>query len=160
MTLGLINALCASTHLVVPFVLDILSAERVGLFLRTLKRMRGPLFSDLELAGVVGTMKGDGTQRLRDAEQEALAEAERGTQHWGNANYVLKDVLIPRKQAIAEVAGVEVHSEVVKIFEPLGERIFALTCRNQPHGQPTVTPRLQVQRGARHAGQFDTSCPS
>jgi cellulose biosynthesis protein BcsQ len=34
MTPGPVNALCASTYLVVPFVLDILSAERVGLFLR------------------------------------------------------------------------------------------------------------------------------
>jgi hypothetical protein len=33
MTTGLMNALCASTHLIVPFVLDTLSAERVGLFL-------------------------------------------------------------------------------------------------------------------------------
>ena len=159
-TAGLINALCASTHLVVPFVLDILSAERVGLFLRTVKRMRGQLFPHLELAGVVGTMKGDGTQRLRDAEQEAIAEAERGAQHWGHGNYVLKDVLIPRRQAIADVAGLGVDSEVLKLFEPLGERIFALTQRDPPHRHTPSTVEVSVRRGARHVGQFDTRRPS
>jgi hypothetical protein len=109
MTAGLVNALCASTHLVVPFVLDLLSAERVGLFLRTVKRMRGQLFPHLELAGVVGTMKGDGTQKLRDAEREAIAEAERGVRNWAPGNYVLANVLIPRKQLISDTAGVGIN---------------------------------------------------
>jgi cellulose biosynthesis protein BcsQ len=49
LTTGFINALCASTHLVVPFVLDLLSAERVGLFLNSVKQMRGQLFPHLSL---------------------------------------------------------------------------------------------------------------
>jgi chromosome partitioning protein len=133
MTTGLVNALCASTYLVVPFVLDLLSAERVGLFLRTVKRMRGQLFPHLELAGVVGTMKGDGTEKLRDAEQKAIAEAERGVaRNWGLGEYVLKDVLIPRKQPIADTAGIGVDPNLAPIFEPLGNRLFKLTTRNQP----------------------------
>jgi chromosome partitioning protein len=131
MTTGLVNALCASTHLIVPFVLDILSAERVGLFLRTVRRMRGQLFPHLELAGVVGTLKGDGTERLRDAEQKAILEAKRGVSgNWGAGEYVLTDVLIPRKQCIADTAGIAVDLVAAAFFEPLGQRLFDLTTRN------------------------------
>ena len=133
MTTGLVNALCASTHLVVPFVLDVLSAERVGLFLRTVDRMRGQLFPYLKLAGVVGTMKGDTSSRLRGAEQKAILEAERGVSlNWGDGQYVLKDFLIPRRQAIADTAGIGVDPMLAPIFDPLGERLFELTTRKQP----------------------------
>jgi chromosome partitioning protein len=128
MTTGFVNALCASTHLVVPFVLDILSAERVGIFLRMVKRMRGQLFPHLELGGVVGTMKGDGTEKLREAEEKAIREAERGVfVNWGPGDYVLKDALIPRKQSIADTAGIGVDPAVAVLFDPLGERLFTQT---------------------------------
>jgi chromosome partitioning protein len=133
MTTGFVNALCASTHLVVPFVLDILSAERVGLFLRTVRRMRGPLFPHLELAGVVGTLKGDGTEKLRDTEQRAILEAKRGVSgNWSVGDYVLTDVLIPRKQSIADTAGIGIDLEVAACFDPLGQRLLKLTTRNLP----------------------------
>jgi cellulose biosynthesis protein BcsQ len=125
MTTGLVNALCASTHLVVPFVLDNLSAERDGLFLRTVRRMRGQLFPHLELAGVVGTLKGDGTEGLRDTEQRAILEAERGVSHnWGTGQYVFRDTLIPRKQSIADTAGIGVDPTTAAFFAPLGRRLF------------------------------------
>jgi cellulose biosynthesis protein BcsQ len=132
MTTGFVNALCASTHLVVPFVLDVLSAERVGLFLRTVRRMRGPLFPHLELAGVVGTMKGDGTEKLRDAEQRAVSEAKDGVSNWGPGDYVLEDVLIPRRQSIADTAGVGIDINVADVFDPLGQKLFRRTTRILP----------------------------
>src|SRR5215471_11045610 len=73
-TTGFVNALCASTYLVVPFVLDRLSAERVGQTLERISRMKGQLFPHIGLAGVVGTMKGDKTSVLRDAEKESIEE--------------------------------------------------------------------------------------
>lgn len=133
MTTGFVNALCGSTDLIVPFVLDILSAERVGLFLRTVRRMRGQLFPHLELAGVVGTMKGDGTEKLRDAEQRAILEAKDGAFHnWGPGDYVLDDVLIPRRQSIADAAGVGVDLDVAAVFDPLGQKLFRRTTRILP----------------------------
>jgi cellulose biosynthesis protein BcsQ len=139
MTTGLVNALCTSTHLVVPFVLDILSAERVGLFLRTLRRMRGQLFPHLELAGVVGTLKGDGTERLRDTERKAIAEAERGVvRNWGPGQHVLTDVLIPRKQPIADTAGIGIDLAVAVTFDALGQRLFDLTTPNPPPNRPPL----------------------
>jgi cellulose biosynthesis protein BcsQ len=158
MTPGLVNALCASTHLVVPFVLDVLSAERVGLFLRTVKKMRGELFPHLELAAVVGTLKGDGTERLRDTEEKALREAERGvSETWGNgAYYVWRDVLIPRRQPISDAAGIGVNLAAGVIFEPLGQRLFEHTTRNVP---ATPGPRpggrsLRAPGDSAHEGQL------
>jgi len=153
-TTGLMNALCGSTHLVVPFVLDILSAERVGLFLETLRRMRGQLFPHLQLAGVVGTMKGDVSATLRKAEEDALDEAMRGvSKHWGAGNYVLRNVLIPRKQAVADAAGVGVDPAVSKIFEPLGNKLYGLTTPGglQATGQPPGTSTL-TRGGSRYEG--------
>jgi cellulose biosynthesis protein BcsQ len=158
MTTGFVNALCASTYLVVPFVLDILSAERVGLFLRMVRRMRGQLFPHLELAGVVGTLKGDGTVRLRDAEQKAIAEAERGVSHnWGPGHYVLKDVLIPRKQSIADTAGIGIDLTVATVFEPLGEKLFGLTSRSlAPHraSDSLAAASRRAQGGSYYEGEL------
>jgi chromosome partitioning protein len=126
-TTGFVNALCASTHLVVPFVLDRLSAERVGQTLERIRRMKGQLFPHLELAGVVGTMKGDKTATLRDAERESLEEARRAVQQsWPvYGDYVLENALIPRKQAIADAAGIRiVYPQATSIFDPLGDEIF------------------------------------
>jgi chromosome partitioning protein len=146
MTAGLMNALCASTHLVVPFVLDILSAERVGLFLRTVSSMRGQLFPHLHLAGVVGTLKGDGTEKMRDTEQKAILEAKRGVaDNWGPGDYVLENALIPRRQPVADTAGIGINLAVAALFDDLGEELFRRTTRNPP-AQPGPRPA-----GARRA---------
>jgi cellulose biosynthesis protein BcsQ len=58
-TTGFINALAASTDLVVPFVLDLLSAERVGLFLGQLNDMRPLLCPHLKLAAALIPRKQD-----------------------------------------------------------------------------------------------------
>src|SRR5258708_10155555 len=72
------------------------------------------------LAGVVGTMKGDGTEKLRDVEQRAILEAKDGASHnWGPGDYVLEDVLIPRRQSISDAAGVGGDLDVATGFDPL-----------------------------------------
>src|SRR5690606_8842710 len=53
---GTINALCASTHLIIPTVLDQMSAEAVIYFSRDVASMRRDLFPGLELIGVVPTL--------------------------------------------------------------------------------------------------------
>ena len=129
LTIGFVNALCASTHFVVPFVLDILSAERIGKTLQRIKSMRGQLFPHIELAAVVGTMKGDKTPTLRDAEKRAIEEAKRRVRrYWGPGDYVLDryELLIPRKQPIADVAGLGIaydNTEVQEIFDRLGHEL-------------------------------------
>jgi len=153
-TTGFINALCASTHLVVPFVLDRLSAERVGQSLERIRRMKGQLFPHLELAGVVGTMKGNRTASLRDAERESIAEAKRAvSRSWGYGDFVLEQALIPRTQAIADAAGVRiVYPQATEIFDPLGDEIF----RRVPGCTP-LRPVARALRGNGDASRFADS---
>jgi cellulose biosynthesis protein BcsQ len=56
LTTGTVGALIAGTHLVVPTILDLLSAETVGSFLKQAWALRQRFNPGLELAGVVGTM--------------------------------------------------------------------------------------------------------
>lgn len=159
-TTGFVNALCASTHLVVPFVLDILSAERVGLSLRKIKRMRGQLFPHLELAGVVGTMKRTQASELGFTEKKAIAEARRRvTQNWGHGDYVLKDALVPRKQIISDSAGIAPPSPQVvrEIFAPLGKEIFARTSAVPVQEADVPPPANHPRRGRNHESQFADS---
>lgn len=153
-TTGFVNALCASTHLVVPFVLDRLSAERVGQTLERIRRMKGQLFPHIDLAGVVGTMKGDNTASLRDAERESLVEAKRAVrQSWGYGDYVLENALIPRKQAIADAAGIRiVYPQATGIFDPLGDEIS----RRVP-GRAVPGPVAQALRGNGDASRLADS---
>jgi cellulose biosynthesis protein BcsQ len=129
MTTGFVNALCASTHLVVPFVLDTLSAERVGLFINQLQRMKPQLFPHLNLAGVVGTMKRTDTDQIGDTERAAFNEAKtRVQQSWGSSDYVLTQAAIPRKQSIADAAGLRIayneSSDAESIFKRLGSHLI------------------------------------
>jgi cellulose biosynthesis protein BcsQ len=147
-TTGFVNALCASTDLVVPFVLDTLSAERVGLFLRLVKRMQGELFPRLKLSAVVGTMKGDNAGALRDTERRAIEEAKRQVERLGwHPGLVLETALIPRRQSIGDAAGQYIayhQSEDVRgIFDRLGGLLAP------PHlaPPPSTTPD---RRGVRY----------
>jgi cellulose biosynthesis protein BcsQ len=130
MTTGHVNALCASTHLVVPFVLDIMSAERVGAFLNRIKDMKGELFPQLRLAAVVGTLRAAMVGHLRPVERDAIEEARAGVnKYWepgSGDDCVREDFLIPRKQNISNASGVEVDPQNIKYFEPLGQRICAV----------------------------------
>jgi cellulose biosynthesis protein BcsQ len=150
-TTGFINALCASTHLLVPFVLDRLSAERVEQTLHRIKRMKGQLFPHLELAGVVGTMKANKTRDLRDTERESIEAAKVGVfRSWGRRDYVLERALIPRTQAIADAAGHRiVYTEAIEIFDPLGDEIFG---RTPGHKLPEIVDRTPGEN--RHASQL------
>jgi cellulose biosynthesis protein BcsQ len=129
MTTGLMNALCASTHLIVPFVLDTLSAERVGLFLAQLKQMSPTLFPHLGPGAVVGTMKRTDTDQIGNKESEAFAEAKKGVREvWGAEDFVLTHAPIPRKQCFADAAGLRSayndSLDAKKIFKRLGDEIY------------------------------------
>jgi cellulose biosynthesis protein BcsQ len=81
LTTGTVGALTASTHLLVPTILDPLSAETVGSFLRQSWALRAKLNPGLELAGVVGTMTPARPLEsdLGTPEQAALGIVKRGT---------------------------------------------------------------------------------
>jgi chromosome partitioning protein len=126
LTAGAINAFCASNYLLVPTVLDGLSAEAVGSFLNGAKFLKNKLNPSLELLGIVGTMsyQQDG---LRDREEKAwVLVKEQVKKAWGPNGYYFRRH-IPRKAAISEAAGnglAYLEDATVKgWFDELGDEI-------------------------------------
>lgn len=102
---GTINALCASTHLVIPTVLDQMSAEAVNYFSRDVAAMRAYLFPNLLLAGVVPTLTWRATEfSQREAKTIELLNTLLRP-HWGANKTVLENAFVPRKQSIGDTAG-------------------------------------------------------
>jgi cellulose biosynthesis protein BcsQ len=108
LTIGTIGALVASTHLVVPTILDPLSAETAGSFLRQAWALRGSLNPGLELAGVVGTMTPARPlgHDLAGPEQAALGIVSRGISEWRASTHIF-DADIQDIAAIKNCAGRE-----------------------------------------------------
>jgi chromosome partitioning protein len=123
---GAVNALVASTHVLVPTSLDPLAAETVQSFLRQAWAIRQHLNSSLELAGVVGTMT---TARplnrpLRGGELDAVAIAKKGLAEWPVNPYFFKRD-IQDLAAIANNAGrrIAYESKVADMFDEFGDEL-------------------------------------
>ncbi len=84
LTLATVNALCASTHVIVPTVLDQLSVDNVGGLLSQMDSwFRNDLNPNLKLAGIVGTMTR--TQPSLNGVEAAARKSveEAAMKHWG-----------------------------------------------------------------------------
>lgn len=130
---GAINAFCASTHLIIPTVLDQMSAEAVVYFSRDLTGMRNELFPKLKLVGVVPTLTyRDGQYTERERSLITYLNQTLRT-FWGNRETVLDEAPIPRRNAIGDIAGSGIGyfdagknsstEEVRAIFDRLREAI-------------------------------------
>lgn len=104
LTTGTINALAASTHLVVPTILDDLSTETLPSFLTQVRNLFvAGINPSLRLAGVLATMT-DGRE-LKDFEQVSLAGVRQAVaQYWGPDGHVFAN-RIPDRVAVARAAG-------------------------------------------------------
>lgn len=102
---GAINALCASTHLLVPTVLDQMSAEAVVYFSRDVTAMKKELFPDIKLVGVIPTLVYQATGF--GAREERIIDYINASVRpfWGVKDSVLKDAFVPRKNAIGDISG-------------------------------------------------------
>jgi len=126
-TTGFINALCSATYLLIPFQLDILAAERVGLFLKDVGRLKPKLLPGLGAIDIVATMKSTATGHLQIAEQEALRRVTSDAHNaWGlGFGARLIEPMIPRRASIAQNAGLRpTYPENQDIFNPIGETVF------------------------------------
>lgn len=126
LSLGAVNALCASHAIIVPTVLDNLSAETVGRFLGRASNAFGALNPGLVHAGVVGTITAAAKRNAH--EDEAFALAQRGLAQWhGKRHFFEKN--IPHINALARAAGTEIgylsreKRTVRPIFDILGAEI-------------------------------------
>lgn len=103
MTMGAVNALIASHYVLVPTILDKLSAEAVSQFLTQLKGIKSDLDLEIELAGVVATMTQMKT--LVPREIDALKLVKAGIEEWdAHRDYMIRQHL-PRRADIAAAAG-------------------------------------------------------
>lgn len=128
LTTGAIGALVAGTHLLVPTVLDQLSAETAGSFLRQVWQLRSSLNLGIELAGVVATMT---TARplknsLSQMELDGLARIRRGLSQWRAEGHIFK-ADIQDVAAIRNRAGYQIpyffDDKVRAMFDGLGNEI-------------------------------------
>ena len=127
MTTGFVNALCSSTHLLVPTVLDRLSSEAVTAFLAELRNMKPDLFPSLNLLGVVATKVRNDTERT-DYENRSWDRIEQsGRGAWGDDVYLFREATVPIRTAIARSAGYDVvyreDRDAQEIFDRLGDAV-------------------------------------
>jgi cellulose biosynthesis protein BcsQ len=125
LTAAAINGLCASTHVLVPTVLDKLSAEAVGTFLNSAKKLKAMLNPSLELLGVVGVITDRDVLRSREKTARNLVEEE-VRMSWGG-NPTILERHIPRRAAIQHAAGDAIaylrDDDVRNLFSRLGREI-------------------------------------
>jgi cellulose biosynthesis protein BcsQ len=153
LTTGTVGALIAATHLVVPTILDPLSAETVGSFLKQAWRMRERFNPGLELAGVVGTMT---TARplgkpLTAAELDARGLVLSRMQEW-KSNIYMFNADIQDSARIRRRAGVlnpyfSEDDRVQKMFDAFGDELWG---RISPPGadEKNVDQRPALKAGA------------
>ena len=123
-TTASICALAAATHVLVPTILDPLSAEAVGSFLNQIKILTSEMKTGLNTISVVGTMTR--TQELGDQNKDAVATIKKALQKWdGDAQMLSRN--IPFKQVFIDCAGSDIaffqNNEVHAFFEQLGGEI-------------------------------------
>lgn len=104
MTTGLVNALTAATHLLIPTVLDETSGEATAAFLQTASEFK-EYNEKLSVTGIVGSITRVGT-KLHPIEMGAKKTIQTRAANLGfKGKSIVLDTWIPRRDAIAEAAG-------------------------------------------------------
>lgn len=133
LTTGAINALAASTHVILPTVLDNLSAPAAVYFSRQLVRMRPTLFPRVKLVGVVPSISTKSTGLSdREARVATSIEGELAT-IWphdarpANRSIVMTQAFVPRTGPIGDAAGLGLayfrNNAAKAIFSRLGGEV-------------------------------------
>lgn len=122
-----LNALCASTHLLVPSVPDSTSLEAVPNFTQMANNLAAELNPHLRLAGIVPTLTSN--VAINDDERARLLQVEKQATHFGGTPYVFR-ANIPHKKPIADAAGRSIallaaEPRVKRIFRELGDEVAA-----------------------------------
>jgi chromosome partitioning protein len=129
LTTGTINAVCASTHLLIPTVLDNMSTQAALNTLGAFYEVRRSFLPTLRILGIVPTFVAQ-AGRLNEREADALvAMQERMPEYWKSPPLpeIFSDSWVCRREAIAKVAGQGIaylsDSSTRAMFEALGERV-------------------------------------
>lgn len=127
LTTSTINALCASTHVIIPTTLDAMSADAAGYFLVQLDRMKDKIFPTLNIVAVT-LSKVMVSTTLGAHEQRAVDRLKKYGKDWtGKDDLVLVDAPVPTKSEIAAEAGMRVaylHRRGARtIYKRLGDAL-------------------------------------
>jgi chromosome partitioning protein len=126
LTSGAINAFCASTHLLVPTVYDVLSAEAVGTFLHGARVLKNALNPGIDLLGIVGMLTQQQSGLVAREQNAKLVAAEQVALAWSH-NHHFFERHIPRRAAISEAAGERIaylgDTTIKGFFDELGAEI-------------------------------------
>ena len=124
LTTASICALAATTHLLVPTILDPLSAEAVGSFLGQVQDLTSELKTGLASVSVVGTMTR--TQEIGHVNEGAITTISKALHKW-NGDAQMLERNIPFKQVFIDCAGSDIamlrNAEVKEFFQELGDEI-------------------------------------
>ncbi|MGF1445786.1 MAG: ParA family protein, partial [Pikeienuella sp.] len=125
-TLGLVNALCAATHLLIPTQLNGLSTEAVENFLGTLDALRPHPLPPVQRYRIVGIQKTWSTERLSRAEIAAIAEIDRILESRGEARTLFyRDAVLPNMSGFQRAAGRGLAYQVEPSVRPEIDRLAA-----------------------------------
>jgi chromosome partitioning protein len=155
------NAICASTHVLVPTILDNMSASAAVNTLDAILKLKDRVSPTLRIVGVVPTMVFKSTgYKPREAESLAYIRGEIATQFTRRQDTpieIFENERITRKEAFANVVGEKVaffeDTDVRAMFTKLGDSIaraigneFALKVQNASPRTETETrqPRSNV----------------
>ncbi len=127
LTTGTINALCASTHFLVPAAFTLLAAEPVPNFLKTVADLRRRLNPSLQFLGVLETLAPRGNQG-KDAREQARSTMQEGLHrlrpHFPNGRIL--ETVMPWRLAFANPGFAYADSKTARdIFNALGTEIDA-----------------------------------
>ncbi|MEM7767690.1 MAG: ParA family protein [Pseudomonadota bacterium] len=126
LTAGFVNALCATTHLFIPAILDKLSAEAATYFARQVVALADPLCPDIVLGGVIPSRTSGLTNDTLNPYEAAIAnylDRELNVL-WGHPEAVLRHAKIPNGDVFARVAGHDIAFYAG--HEPARARLVAL----------------------------------
>ena len=105
LTVGSINGLCASTHLLVPTTLDDMSAQAAEYFLNQVARLNESDLIDLRIVGIVPTIVSSKTTYQNHEKQALKRLTDYALREWKRQDFVLTEGQIVRSAAIARYAG-------------------------------------------------------
>ncbi len=155
------NALCASTHVLVPTILDNMSATAAVNTLDAILKLKDRVSPTLKIAGVVPTLVFRSTgYKAREAEALAYLKSEVATQFSKRQDTPIKlfeDERVMRREAFANAAGEKVaffeDADVREMFVNLGQGLalaiggdFAVKVQNGRPRSPSAArePRSNV----------------
>jgi cellulose biosynthesis protein BcsQ len=121
LTTGTINALCSSTHVLIPTIFNPIAAEPVANFISTSKALMDKLNPKLEFLGVVETLTPRANEG-QDARAEGRQLIERLNSSFPDIHILKSDV--PRRTALAAGGVAYLNGgEPRRIFDTLGDEI-------------------------------------